>query len=151
MTNEYLWVRNEREQLLSKLQHLSESEFNYNFGFSQGSIKSTLLSIAHAYQEQFEQTDYQNLHDSSLKDYKKHLDTLNFDDVVEYFNRVNNVFASKSTNNEKDQKNIVNEFRHLGQIDIMLHLIENSDHPLINRTGRREKVTERQNMRITRL
>ncbi|KAA1040310.1 hypothetical protein [Macrococcus equipercicus] len=151
MANEYQWVRNEREQLLAKLQHLSDSEFNYNFGFGGGSIKAVLLKIASAYHSSFGQSDTPHLHHSGVQDYKNSLSALNFDDVLESFNQVNRLMDSEQDHYETIQKNIVNEFRQLGQIDVMLHLLENSDYPVASRTAKREKVTERRNMRITRL
>lgn len=151
MANEYQWVKGEREQLLAKLQYLSDSELNYNFGFGHGTIKATLLAVANEYHESFGRNDNHNLHDSSLSDYQNHLSTLNFNDVVQYFKHVDSLAENQQTHYEDMQKCISNEFRHIGQIDMMLHLIDNSDRPLAERTGIREKVTERQNMRITRL
>ncbi|ULG70917.1 hypothetical protein [Macrococcus brunensis] len=145
MTIDYNWVKTERQQVLDKVKNLSDSEFAFNFGFGEGSIKKSLLAIANLYQPSLNST---NGFTSSLENYKDNEQTLNFTDVQNYFNDID---AHVNPEHHSIAQSIAEEFRRLGHIDTMLHIIDQDDHRIAERTNSRQKVTERLNMTITRL
>lgn len=145
MAIDYNWVKSERQQVLDKVKNLSESEFAFNFGFGEGSIKKSLLAIANLYQPSLSNKDG---FASSLENYRDNEQTLNFADVEHYFNAID---AHVDADHPSTAQSIGEEFRRLGHIDTMLHIIDQEDHRIAERTSSRQKVTERLNMTITRL
>lgn len=145
MAIDYNWIKNERQQVLNQVRNLSDSEFAFNFGFGEGSIKQSLLAIANQYRQL---TNDDSEFGSSLKNYRDNEQKLNFNDVNHYFNHVD---EHVDFNHADMNQAIAEEFRRLGHIDTMLHIIDQQDHPIAERTNSRKKVTERLNMTITRL
>ncbi|TDM04167.1 hypothetical protein [Macrococcus carouselicus] len=145
MTIDYNWVKAERQQILKQINNLSESEFAFNFGFGEGSIKHTLLAVAEKYRPFLKKN---NGFTSSLENYRDNDHKISFDDVLDYFRQIDNQI---DTSHQDINQSIAEEFRHIGHIDTMLHMIDQKDHRIAERTNSRKKVTERLNMTITRL
>lgn len=122
MTNHQSIVE-ERTILFNRLQKLSESELQFDFGFGHRSIKNTLIETLKG---------YDNVSTSSLQ-------TLT---------DLKNAFESLPTT-ETNHQALHNEYRNMGQLDCMLHLVnEQSKNELV---AGRQKVTERINFKSTRL
>ncbi|GGB06458.1 hypothetical protein ERX37_03135 [Macrococcus hajekii] len=145
MTIDYNWVKNERQNVLAQISNLSESEFSYNFGFGEGSIKRSLLAIADGYRPLLKENKGFS---ASLENFRENEHTLSLEDVKQYFHQIDDHINSRGHNIDES---IAQEFRRLGHIDIMLHIIDQEDHRIAERTNSRKKVTERLNMTITRL
>ncbi|QYA44440.1 DinB family protein [Macrococcoides bohemicum] len=135
----YTEVKSSRDELLSQIQKLSASQFNYNFGSKFKSIKYNLLQIAYAYHEGLDQ------HKDQIGDYelfKEKGHTLNFHDVENYFDNIDYAIEQNPVHPNDVMPLIFNEYELRGKIRFLMTFFEVLDNNLDQ---------EIQNLKVTRL
>ncbi|ARQ07728.1 hypothetical protein [Macrococcoides canis] len=139
MNNLYEDVKQSRNELLTEVKKLSQSQLNYNFGSKFKSIKYNLLQIAYAYHEGL--SDYKDqIGDFNL--FKENGPKLNIIDILNYFDNIDYAIEQNPIHPESVMPYIFNEYEYRGKIKFLMTFFEVID-------GNVD--VERTNVKVTRL